>query len=82
MYRDTNCSDTCIDTLGAVLQYFLNIEQQQILFMLNLKSFNLFTISNYITLRIEPFKNQFAVTSRMQRDGIVQILILTIYMHH
>ena len=54
MYRDMNC----IDTLGAVLQYFLNIEQQQILFMLNLKTshitFNLFSISNYITLKIEP----------------------------
>ena len=46
MHRDTECTDTCIDTLGAVSQFFLKIEQR-IFFMLNLKTgpitFNLFT---------------------------------------
>ena len=77
MYRDTNCNDTCINALGAVLRYFLKIhvEQQQILFMLNLRiniTFSLFTIKLYNTKNRtasgKPFKNQFVVTSRMQRD--------------
>ena len=49
MHRDTEYTDTRIDTLDAISRYFLKIEQQ-ILFMLNLKTshitFNLFTTSN------------------------------------
>ena len=49
MHRNTDCTDTRIDTLSAVPLYFLEIEQQ-ILLLLNLKishiTFNLFTTSN------------------------------------